>query len=171
MPQGQLGVFAFGILLGAAVTVVIAEFFLRRRKKEAQARQKESQDRFIIRDALKFFFHASDVLNDLWVDKEVWFKFHKEVPEKSFEFEQRMVRRFDDSTRDDFFNELMFYSFQLKTVKDATICDDFDALMGTFKELSGRLLLAKSPEEYADLDTRYNEQKKNLLAKCAAFYK
>jgi hypothetical protein len=171
MPQGQLLVFSVGLLLGVIITVISAEFFLHRRKKESANLQKQSQDRAIVRDTLKFFFHANDVLNDLWVDKEVWFKFHKEVPEKSFEFEQRMVRRFDDSTRNDFFNELMFHSFQLKTVGDASLSEEFDALMSTLKELSGRLLLAKTIEEYADLDKRYNEQKKNFLAKCAAFYK
>lgn len=171
MPQGQLVVFASGLLAGVVVTVIIAEFFLRRRKDEAASAQKQLHDRSVIRDALKFFFRANDVLNDLWVDKEMWFKFHKEVPEKHFEFEQRMIRRFDDSTRNDFFNELMFHSFQLKTVSDPALSGEFEALMGTFKELSGRLLLAKTPEEYADLDKRYNEQKKSFLEKCASFYK
>jgi hypothetical protein len=167
MSLGQFAPVILGVASGVALTLIVMEFGLRRQKRQVDLQKRSSSDCRIITDVLKFYFRANDILNELWVDKEVWFKFHKDIPEKTFEFEQRMVRRFDDNTRKDFFNELMFYSFQLRLLDNKTICEDFESLMGIFKELSERLLLSKSREEYADLEKRYNSEKKKFLDKCA----
>ncbi len=171
MLAGNVGIFILGLLLGAGIVLAVSELISRRSKRELEVQNIRLNEGRIIEDSLKFLFRANDILNDLWVDKEVWFKFHKDMPEKSFEFEQRLVRRFDDNTHRDFFNELMFHSFRLKMLRDGAVRDDFDRLMSTFKEFSERLLLARSPEDYADLDKRYSQQKNDFLAKCAGICK
>jgi len=163
----QIGLFGSGTVLGAVLTFVTMEITLARHKKRNYAEYRLKLANDIINDTLKFFFKTNDILNDLWIDKKIWAKIHAEDEIKSYEIEQRMLRRFEDHTKKDFFNELMYHSYRLRQLEDNSLFFEFESLMHAFKDLAGQVLVAKASHEYAQLDTRYQELKKSFLEKCA----
>jgi hypothetical protein len=163
----QVVLFGSGTILGALLTFITMEIAFVRHNKRTDAEFRLKLANEIINDTLKFFFKTNDILNDLWLDKKIWAKIHAEDQLKSYEIEQRMLRRFEDHTKKDFFNELMYHSYRLRQLEDNSLFNEFESLMHAFKDLAGQVLVAKTSNEYTQLDTKYQELKKSFLAKCA----
>lgn len=120
----------------------------------------------IISGNLKFIFNAGQVYNDFLTDKSVFENMRNVYPEKASELERTMYENFDKNLQQDFFPQLMFYSFQLKRLKDKSFWEEFEKIMNNYEEL-GRSIMAQEDEEtITTLWQKSMNLKKDFVKKC-----
>ncbi len=165
-PQLQLNLITYGAVLGAILSLFTAlVVFLLERKFSEKTRQKEKENE-IIEQTLKFIFKANDILNDLWVDRELLEKTMVKSPQNAQRIEQQLFKRFDENIRNDFFKELMFHSGQIKRLKNKSFWEDFEKLNLIYQDLTKVMIDLKPKKEYEGLDNKYKELKKKFIEKC-----
>jgi len=134
-----------------------------------QAKKEEKEKEFdILSDNLKFIFDTGNLYNNFKTDKVVFENMQKVFPEKSSELERKMYEDFGKNIKENFFPQLMFYSFQLKRLKNKSFWTDFEVMMENYEKL-GKLIMAQEKDEViSKLNSKINNLKKQYIEKCLA---
>jgi len=136
---------------------------LRFQKKSEEYRIQQE----IIDGSLKFVFRIKDDSDKLSMKKFKYLMSKRNYPDKAKELEKKFFEDVNSIILDrQFFPELMYFSFQLKRLKEKELWKDLEQMGDIYEKMIHILTSCEDIDEYETINAEFLTHEKDFVIKC-----